>query len=58
MPKIDLKSCPFCGYEAELRHAGVNGFVVRCKNVRCMAEQAVYGDPITAAQMWNRRTLL
>jgi Lar family restriction alleviation protein len=52
----ELKSCPFCGGEAEYRPAGglseTNGYV-RCKNFCC--EQHWYSPKKEAIEAWNRR---
>ena len=51
----DLKSCPFCGYKANLYYMGSNRWVVRCSNNVCKAEQVVYSSINTAISMWNIR---
>lgn len=52
-----IKACPFCGSVAELRRVGTSGFVVRCKNRACYAEQASRLTPIASIELWNRRIM-
>lgn len=62
----DLKACPFCGHEAELRENErimVGGDPIRtcyviCGNLRCGIRTLEYVRPESAARIWNRRTQL
>ena len=47
-----LKSCPFCGGEAELREAAVVYFVL-CHG--CSMRTVPYKTAEEAAEVWNRR---
>jgi hypothetical protein len=54
----ELKPCPFCGGEAELREEG-DGFFVSCENDRCnvIVETMVRVGRCEhdAIEAWNRR---
>lgn len=55
----ELKSCPFCGGEAQISDGGYSGkcFATRCQNERCVAHgQAVYETEEEAIAAWNTRT--
>lgn len=55
----ELKSCPFCGGEAEVvavtRHINNNLYVVKCKT--CMASTRTYSETKIedAKRQWNMR---
>lgn len=65
-----LKTCPFCGGEAELDFAHTtftytdvfgkvreSGFfyTVKCKDSACGCKIGVYAEPRMAIEAWNRR---
>lgn len=62
----ELKACPFCGHEAELRENErimVGGdpmrtWYVSCGNPRCGIRTPECVAPESAARIWNRRTQL
>lgn len=66
MNEQNLKACPFCGHEAELRENErimVGGdpmrtFYVICGNPRCGIRTLECVSPNSAARIWNRRTQL
>lgn len=47
----ELKHCPFCGEEAELK--GKRTFYVECKG--CLIKTNKYARPKFAIGAWNRR---
>ena len=55
--KTNLKPCPFCGGEAELRIVGIGGYdtarEIRCP--RCGCGTDYYDDSQEATEAWNRR---
>lgn len=57
---IKLKSCPFCGGEAEIRHKvdsiiGDN-YIARCKRTACLGRSyKKWATAEAAANAWNRR---
>jgi hypothetical protein len=53
-----IMTCPFCGSVAELRQVGTSGFVVRCKNRACLAEQAARLTPMASIELWNKRVYM
>ena len=57
-PKIELKPCPFCGGDAELKNLErrFEPWECSCNNPECDAIAAAYGStPEEAAENWNRR---
>lgn len=51
-----LKTCPFCGSEAELHEIYVvKQYHVRCTNNLCGARMVVCEDKDEAIKMWNER---
>jgi Lar family restriction alleviation protein len=51
-----LRTCPFCGGEAEVREAkylGLKGFVVTC--LKCGIETRLMEDKNQSVWLWNRR---
>ena len=56
---IDLKPCPFCGSEAEMRNTrGLRTWIVECSNPSCPASYMIGNDYETkeeAIEFWNRR---
>ena len=60
MSEIELKHCPFCGGEAELREVKhiPNGldYTPRCKDPSCCGRLTKkYSTKNLAIKMWNRR---
>lgn len=56
--KIELKPCPFCGGDAELKdlERQFDRWECSCNNPDCDAIVATYGStPEEAAEKWNRR---
>lgn len=51
----ELKPCPFCGSEAELRRLNPYYWAVDCTNKDCNAATMGYKDVGTAIAVWNRR---
>lgn len=52
-----LKTCPFCGSEAEIVRNGSGGYFVRCTNKQCAAKTRLYHENETGARMfWNKRS--
>lgn len=49
-----LKDCPFCGFKAEMFRLK-SGYVIRCSNIACRAEQNAYPSITIATTRWNRR---
>lgn len=66
MNEQDLKACPCCGHQAELREnerITVDGDPMRtwyviCGNVRCGIRTLECVSQESAARIWNRRTQL
>jgi hypothetical protein len=66
MNEQDLKECPYCGHEAELREnerSTVLGdpmrtFYVICGNLHCGIRTLECISPNSAVRIWNRRTQL
>lgn len=66
MNEQELKACPFCGHEAELRENEritvlgelMRTFFVICGNVCCGIRTLECLSPDSAARIWNRRTQL
>lgn len=59
MNREDLKKCPFCGGEAEIRDIGSDGAVVRCR-VCGSGTSVVQAHPVSVARVlardvWNKR---
>lgn len=56
---IDLKPCPFCGSEAELRfsegESGKRYYWVPCKKCSCC--QTIFDTPQEAGAAWNARPI-
>ena len=51
----ELKPCPFCGENAELRGGeGVASWII-CNNKKCRATQGLELSGENAVKMWNRR---
>ena len=51
-----LKTCPFCGSEAEIVRNGSGSYFVRCTNRQCAAKTRLYHENETGARMsWNKR---
>lgn len=58
----ELKSCPFCGGEAELgrrrsayNHLEPDGFIPRCKDTKCMGRSTrIFHTETAAIKAWNR----
>lgn len=48
----ELKPCPFCGEEAEVRYQS-NLYGVRCK--KCLATVAAFDTEAEAIEAWNQR---
>lgn len=57
MSKIKLKSCPFCGGEAEIQYGACdyNVYQAVCKEQNCHAMSGWSDTPEEAADAWNRR---
>lgn len=53
--KHEIKDCPFCGHPGELIRIFNHGFVVRCSNEKCRAEQITYREEKEALAAWNKR---
>ena len=54
----ELKPCPFCGGEADLREVTGGFFVVYCTNIKGCALNPTtlgYETQEEAAEAWNRR---
>lgn len=57
--KIELKTCPFCGSEAdiftsdEVGYLGNDRYTVKCGN--CFCGTGHYKDPVRATEAWNKR---
>ena len=59
---IELKKCPFCGSDGELREyedkkTGNLWYGVRCRNCNCIGNDIdpQYGNQQNAINAWNRR---
>ncbi len=61
MNMIELKPCPFCGGEANIKRMNINSriYTVGCNNARCIASlgHLFFGfvDKRKVADAWNRR---
>ena len=52
-----LKTCPFCGSEAEIVRNGSGGYFVRCTNKQCAAKTRLYHENEAGARIaWNKRS--
>ena len=51
----ELRSCPFCGGNAELIHSG-GKYTVSCGRGGCMANISWCPDIDSAVKAWNTRT--
>ena len=51
---VQLKLCPFCGGEAEIR-VGYNHTYVRCSTPECYVRTRRYKTVEEAVESWNRR---
>lgn len=49
----ELKPCPFCGGEAEVRMFTATLIFVQCKN--CLAGSTAFNSEDEAVKVWNRR---
>ena len=65
MNEQDLKACPCCGHQAELRENEriINGNLIRafyviCGNIRCRIRTPARDSQESAVRIWNRRTQL
>lgn len=52
---VELKACPFCGGEAELRGHKAPEFWVGCSKMGCKATTEGFGDQERAIAAWNTR---
>ena len=52
--QYEIYPCPFCGYRGLLYRIG-SGYVIRCENRACQAEQNVYSTEEAAVHKWNKR---
>lgn len=52
--QYEIYPCPFCGYRGLLYRIG-SGYVIRCENLACQAEQNVYSTEEAAVHKWNKR---
>lgn len=53
---IELKPCPFCGWEAVIRKRfGRYRFCVVCSNYECGVSTRIYKNAFDAFGAWNRR---
>lgn len=52
--QYEIYPCPFCGYRGLLYRIG-SGYVIRCENLACHAEQNVYFTEEAAVHKWNKR---
>ena len=57
MSEIKLKSCPFCGGEAEIQYGACdyNVYQAVCKEQNCHAMSGWSDTPEEAAEAWNKR---
>jgi len=58
--ELELKPCPFCGGETELKQISRNGLQIRCK--RCLVglkqkvlHQSLEWLALKMAETWNKR---
>lgn len=52
----DLKSCPFCGRDAECLHIYAGEEIVRCENEGCHVRPCLASDDMdTSMALWNQR---
>lgn len=53
----ELKPCPFCGADANIRFDFKHDYVVFCTNDLCMLNELEYGfdSEEEAIEAWNRR---
>lgn len=57
----ELKPCPFCGKDVELKHYKANGndwWYVMCTNCRIAIDPMMWNDHVSkeeAIEIWNRR---
>ena len=66
MNELNLKACPCCGHQAELREnerstvlgKPMRTWYVNCGNPRCGIRTLECVSPNSAARIWNRRTQL
>lgn len=54
MPIKDLKSCPFCGGEAEITKWH-EGYFVECREQRCGGTNGAHVTKKSAIEAWNTR---
>ncbi len=52
---LSLKTCPFCGGEAELSRDNFGRYAVICSETDCGAVMAGHKNKSSVIQMWNRR---
>jgi Lar family restriction alleviation protein len=50
----ELKPCPFCGDEAELKYCGSNYYEVDCRG--CGGSTGIQNSKEEAVALWNTRT--
>ena len=55
MEKAELKTCPFCGGEAEIFHSLFTAAEYYAMCNKCDARIGVYWTPREAVEAWNRR---
>ena len=53
-PIVDLKRCPFCGAEAQVRTFDRKTYYITCSG--CRADSGGYDTLFDAAAAWNKRT--
>ena len=65
MNEQELKACPCCGHQAELRENElilngdlIRAFYVICGNIHCRIRTPARDSQESAARIWNRRTQL
>lgn len=66
MNEQELKACPCCGHQAEMREnerimmggVPIRTWYVICSNIRCGIRTLEYFSFRYAARIWNRRTQL
>lgn len=54
----ELKTCPFCGNQAEITKKKYSGFIVECTNQSCPASYMIgvsYDTEEEAIKVWNVR---
>ena len=49
---MEIKKCPFCGGEAEIKYLCFRPYIICCK---CHAQIPCYNNYKTAIEAWNRR---